>query len=328
MSTQRFIASSSPHIRQRQTVPRIMRDVVIALLPAAAFGVFHFGYYAGFILLCGIAGTVLTEWVGCCVMHRPVSVNDGSAVITGLLIGMSCPPYLPLWVPFLAGVFAIAIVKLPFGGLGHNFLNPALAGRAFVVASWPTLMTQWFPSDVLAASTDAISTATPLAAYNLGHKVSYTDLFFGNISGSIGEVCKIALIVGFVYLVVRRIVNLNTPIGFLGGLFAFTWIFGGTGGLLTGDGLFAILSGGAMLCSLYMCNDYTTSPITPKGQFLMGLGAGLLTALIRVFGPSAEGVTYAILFMNVLTPLIDRFVRPKAFGAAHKRAAGLTGGQP
>lgn len=327
MSKGRFIASSSPHIRDSLTVPSIMRDVVIALLPAAIFGMFHFGYYAGLVILSGIAGAVLTEWIGCSVMHRPVSVNDWSAVITGILIGMGCPPYVPFWIPFVGSMFAIGIVKLPFGGLGHNFLNPALAGRAFLVASWPTLMTQWFPGDVAAAAVDAVSTATPLAAVGLGQKASYMDLFLGNIAGSIGEVCKIALIAGFVYLLVRRIVTINIPLGFLGTLFVFTWIFGGTNGLFTGDGLFAILSGGAIMVSLYMCNDYTTSPITPKGQLLMGVGAGLLTALIRVFGPSAEGVTYAVLFMNVVTPLIDRFIRPKTFGAEQKRAAGLTGGQ-
>lgn len=320
MTAPRFILSSSPHIRQPQTIPKIMRDVCLALLPAAVFGVVHFGIYSAWVLLSSILGTVLTEWVGCALMRKPTSIDDGSAVVTGLLLGMCCPPYVPLWLPFIGGVFAIAIVKLPFGGLGHNFLNPALSARAFLLASWPGFMTQWKPAVIVLKVGDAVSSATPLAAYKLGTQTSYRDLFLGNVNGSIGEVCKWALIVGAVYLVVRWIINLNTPIGYLAGLFVFTWIFGGKTGLFTGDGLFAILSGGAMLGALFMCNDYATSPITPVGQFIMGAGAGILTGLIRVFGSYVEGVTYAILFMNVLTPLIDRFIRPKAFGEAEKRA--------
>ncbi len=320
MTVPRFIVSSSPHIRQSQTIPKIMGDVCLALLPAAIFGVVRFGVYAAWILLASILGAVLTELIGCALMRKPTSIDDGSAVVTGLLLGMCCPPYVPLWLPFIGGVFAIAIVKLPFGGLGHNFLNPALTARAFLLASWPALMTQWKPAEIILKTTETISLATPLAAYKLGTQKSYMDLFLGNVDGSIGEVCKLALIAGALYLIVRWIINLNTPVGFLAGLFVFTWIFGGKAGLFTGDGLFAILSGGAMLGALFMCNDYATSPITPMGQFIMGIGAGILTALIRIFGSYVEGVTYAILFMNVLTPLIDRFIRPKAFGEAEKRA--------
>ena len=325
MSARRFTVSSSPHIHSPQKVNRIMLDVCLALLPAAIFGVVRFGLSSALVMLSSIAGTVLTEWVGNKILKKPVSITDGSAAVTGLLIGMCCPAYVPLWLPFVGGVFAVAIVKLPFGGLGHNFLNPALTARAFLLASWPNFMTQWKPAEVISKATDAISSATPLAAHKLGAKANYSDLFLGNIDGCIGEVCKWALLIGALYLLVRWVITLYTPVGYLVGLYVFCWIFGSNAGLFTGDGLFAILSGGAMLGALFMCNDYVTSPITGKGQFLMGLGAGALTGLIRLFGSYVEGVTYAILFMNVLTPLIDRFVRPKAFGEAEKRALLLEG---
>jgi electron transport complex protein RnfD len=315
MSTPRFTASSSPHLFAPKTVPSIMRDVVIALIPATAFGVYRFGFYSLYVVLAAVFGTVATEYIGHSLMKRPMSVGDWSAVVSGVLIGLGCPPYVPLWLPFLGGVFAMAIVKLPFGGLGHNFLNPALAARAFLMASWPDLMTQWTRTSVA-----AVSSATPLAAFKIGQTTSYADMFFGNIPGSIGEISKLMLLIGFVYLLVRRIVVPTTPFGFIMGLFAFGWIFGGHNGLFSGDGLFSILSGGALMGAFFMCSDYVTSPITPKGQVIMGIGAGAFTALIRAYGSYAEGVTYAILFLNVVTPLIDKFVRPKAFGEAEKRA--------
>lgn len=307
MNPTQFVASSSPHIRQRQSVSTIMRDVTLALLPAALFGIYRFGLQSALVLVASILGAVGTEWVANRILKRPLSITDGSAVVTGLLLGMCCPPYAPVWMPFLGGVFAIAIVKIPFGGLGHNFLNPALTARAFLLASWPAYMTQWQP-------VDAVSSATPLVAYKAGQGASYMDLFLGHVPGSIGEVCKWALLLGAAYLLLRHVITWHTPTGFLAGLFVFVWAFGGPGGLFTGDGLYAVLSGGALIGAFFMCNDYTTSPVTRKGQFVMGLGAGLLTGLIRTFGSYAEGVTYAILFMNVCTPLIDRFMRPKAFG--------------
>ena len=307
MNPTQFVASSSPHIRQKQSVSTIMRDVALALLPAALFGVFRFGLQSALVLLSSILGAVGTEWLANRLLKRPLSITDGSAVVTGLLLGMCCPPYAPVWMPFLGGAFAIAIVKIPFGGLGQNFLNPALTARAFLLASWPAYMTQWQPVDV-------VSSATPLVAYKAGQGASHADLFFGNVPGSIGEVCKWALLLGAAYLLVRHVITWHTPTGFLVGLFVFVWMFGGPDGLFSGDGLYAILSGGALIGAFFMCNDYTTSPVTRKGQFVMGLGAGLLTGLIRTFGSYAEGVTYAILFMNVCTPLIDRFMRPRAFG--------------
>ena len=274
----------------------------------------QFGYQAALVMLSGVAGAVLTEFVGNKLTGRPVTVTDFSAIITGLLLAMCCPAYVPLWVPFIGSVFAIAIGKLPFGGLGQNFLNPALVGRAFLLASWPALMTHWAPAD-------AVSAATPLAAYKAtGAMASYGDLFFGNIPGCIGEVSKLCILIGAAYLLLRHVITLATPIGYLGGLALMIFAFGGQDGLFTGDALFAILSGGAMFGAFFMCTDYVTSPVTQKGQFIMGLGAGILTALIRTFGGYAEGVTYAILFMNVVTPLIDRFVHPKLYGEAKKHA--------
>jgi electron transport complex protein RnfD len=312
MSAPRFNVSSSPHIFAANTTAGIMRDVCIALLPTAVFGVVRFGIYSAYVLLASIAGAVLTEGIGCALMRRPQSIGDGSAVVSGLLLGLCCPPYVPLWLPFAGGVFAMGIVKLPFGGIGHNFLNPALTARAFLLASWPALMTQWLPADALTSAT-TVSSATPLAALELGQATGYADLFIGNVYGCIGEVSKVAILVGAAYLLVRRVINLYIPLGFLSGLFVLSWLLGS-------DGVYAILSGGAMLGAFFMCNDYATSPLSPLGQVLMGVGAGALTALIRSFGAYIEGVTYAILFMNVLTPLIDRFVRPKAFGEAEKRA--------
>ena len=314
MEKMRFSISSSPHIRQSQTVQSIMRDVVIALIPTAIYGVIQFGYQAALVMLSGVAGAVLTEFVGNKLTGRPVTVTYFSAIITGLILAMCCPAYVPLWVPFIGSVFAIAIGKLPFGGLGQNFLNPALVGRAFLLASWPALMTHWAPAD-------AVSAATPLAAYKAtGAMASYGDLFFGNIPGCIGEVSKLCILIGAAYLLLRHVITLATPIGYLGGLALMIFAFGGQDGLFTGDALFAILSGGAMFGAFFMCTDYVTSPVTQKGQFIMGLGAGILTALIRTFGGYAEGVTYAILFMNVVTPLIDRFVHPKLYGEAKKHA--------
>ena len=314
MEKMRFSISSSPHIRQSQTVQSIMRDVVIALIPTAIYGVIQFGYQAALVMLSGVAGAVLTEFVGNKLTGRPVTVTDFSAIITGLLLAMCCPAYVPLWVPFIGSVFAIAIGKLPFGGLGQNFLNPALVGRAFLLASWPALMTHWTPAD-------AVSAATPLAAYKAtGAMASYGDLFFGNIPGCIGEVSKLCILIGAAYLLLRHVITLATPLGYLGGLALMIFAFGGQDGLFTGDALFAILSGGAMFGAFFMCTDYVTIPVTQKGQFIMGLGAGILTALIRTFGGYAEGVTYAILFMNVVTPLIDRFVHPKLYGEAKKHA--------
>ncbi|MBQ9989217.1 MAG: RnfABCDGE type electron transport complex subunit D [Clostridia bacterium] len=308
MEQAKFVASSSPHVRGRQTVQSIMLDVCIALLPSALFALYRFGAYSWAVLFSCVAGSMITEWACNKLMKKPNSLKDLSAVVTGLMLGMCCPPTVPLWLPFVGGVFAIGIVKMPFGGLGHNFLNPALAARAFLLASWPSMMTTW------SNAVDAVSGATPLEAYKLGQPAGYSDLLFGHVDGSIGEVCKIALLVGAAYLIIRKVINLNTPVGFVVGVAGFAWIFGGYGGLFTGDPLYALLSGGALMGAFFMCNDYTTSPCTPAGQFLMGLLAGILTGVIRRFGAYVEGVTYAILFLNVCTPLIDRYIRPKAFG--------------
>ena len=313
MEKMRFSISSSPHIRQSQTVQSIMRDVVIALIPTAIYGVIQFGYQAALVMLSGVAGAVLTEFVGNKLTGRPVTVTDFSAIITGLLLAMCCPAYVPLWVPFIGSVFAIAIGKLPFGGLGQNFLNPALVGRAFLLASWPALMTHWAPADAVSVSFIPLRQIFQRFQFRMA-------LFFGNIPGCIGEVSKLCILIGAAYLLLRHVITLATPIGYLGGLALMIFAFGGQDGLFTGDALFAILSGGAMFGAFFMCTDYVTSPVTQKGQFIMGLGAGILTALIRTFGGYAEGVTYAILFMNVVTPLIDRFVHPKLYGEAKKHA--------
>lgn len=316
MNEKKWIVSSSPHVRSSFKTNRIMADVVIALIPAAAYGIVLFGLNAGIVMLVSVASAVGFEALINLIFKKPLSIFDGSAVVTGMLLGMCCPPEAPFWIPMAGAFFAIAVVKLPFGGLGHNFLNPALAGRAFLLASWPQIMTTWqFPetADAVASAT-ATTQATALEAMAYGTPPTYSELLIGNIAGCIGEVCKIGLLIGAAYLFIRKIIDVFAPLGFLGSLFLLTWAFGGSEGLMSGDGLYAILSGGAILGAFFMCTDYATSPVTRRGQLIMGIGAGAITFLIRAFGNYPEGVTYGILFMNVCTPLIDRFVRPKVYG--------------
>ena len=308
--------SSSPHIRSALSTPRIMLCVVLALTPAALFGVYHFGVSAAVALLSSIIGAVGAEALIQVLFKRPVTILDGSALVTGLLVGMCCPPYVPFWLPALGSVFAIGMAKLPFGGLGHNFINPALAGRAFLLASWPALMSTY--------SLDAVSQATPLAqmpfgmdavsqATSLAQPPSYADLFFGNIAGCIGEVSKLALLIGGIYLLVRGIISWQIPLAYMGTVCGLTYLLGG-------DGLYAVLSGGVVMAAFFMCTDYVTSPVTGAGQLIMGIGAGAITVVIRLYGSYPEGVTYAVLLMNCLTPLIDRFLRPRVYGEGRRHA--------
>lgn len=318
----KFKVSSSPHVRQKQNVNRIMVDVCIALMPATLYGIYIFGLQAFLVMLASVSSAVFFEAIIEMIFKKPVTIFDGSAAVTGLLIGMCCPPEVPVWLPIAGSFFAIAVVKLPFGGLGCNFLNPALAARAFLLASWPQLMTTWqFPASAEAVtSATATTQATALEALEYGTPPGYMDMLLGNMGGCIGEVCKVGILLGAAYLIIKQVIDLYTPVGYLGSLFIMTWAFGGADGLFTGDGLYAILAGGVMMGAFFMCSDYATSPVTKKGQCIMGIGAGIITFLIRAYGNYPEGVTYAILFMNVCTPLIDKFVRPRLFGGVSKRA--------
>lgn len=315
----KFTMSSSPHIRSAETTGRIMRDVLTALLPATVCGVYFFGWNALMVVLVGIVAAVGTEALLQLLMKRKVTALDGSAAVTGLLIALNLPPLAPelLWLPLIGSVFAIAIVKQCFGGLGYNFLNPALAARAFLVVSWPTIMTTW------TMPVDAVSTATPLTALKMGGATlsPYLDMAVGNVGGCIGETSAIALLLGGIYLLVRRVIDWRIPGVYIATVAAFTWI-AGPNGLFTGDALYHILAGGLMLGAIYMATDYVTSPISKTGKIVFALGCGILTGVIRLWGGYPEGVSYAILLMNLAVPLLDRAFKPKVFGGtALKEAA-------
>lgn len=316
-----LLAGSSPHIKSGVCTRNLMLDVVIALLPAAAASIYFFGYRALLLLISTVLSCVLSEYVYCRLAKKPNPVSDYSAVVTGILLAFNLSPAVPIWMAVIGGAFAIIIVKQLFGGLGHNFVNPALAARAFMMASWPVQMTTWITPG---QSADAVSSATPLALIKAGSEATgtlpwYWNLFVGNIGGTIGETSALALLAGAVYLVAKRVISLEIPLAFIGTVGVITWIFGGKQPF-TGDPLYNILSGGLILGAFYMATDYTTSPVTSKGRLLMGFGCGLITSIIRLFGGYPEGVSYAILLMNLTVPMIDRYMIPRSFGGAVKNA--------
>ncbi len=321
----KFIMSSSPHVRSSETTGRIMRDVLIALLPATACGIYFFGWNALWTVLVSVVSAVGVEALLQFLMKRKVTVLDGSAAVTGLLLALNLPPTVPIWLPFIGSAFAIALVKICFGGLGHNFINPALAARAFLMVSWPTLMTSWAaPVHTIGqVSVDALSSATPLALLKSGTPLtgSYLSLAIGNVGGCIGETSAIALLIGGIYLLARRVIDWRIPGVYVATVAAFTWI-AGPQGLFTGDVLYNILSGGLMLGAFFMATDYVTSPMTNNGKIVFALGCGILTSVIRRWGGYPEGVSYSILLMNLVVPLLDRAFKPKMFGSiALKEAA-------
>ncbi|MBC8531559.1 RnfABCDGE type electron transport complex subunit D [Gehongia tenuis] len=312
-----LVVSSSPHIRGSLTVRKIMMDVTIALLPAGIMGVYFYGWHALLIMVLSVASAVLTEAVIQKLMKKPVTVNDFSAVVTGLLLAYNVPPTAPWWLPVVGSAFAIAIVKQCFGGLGHNFVNPALAGRAFLLVSWPVLMTNF-----VAPGLDAVASATPLALMKSGaveQLPSLWNLFIGNIGGCIGETSALAILIGAAYLVAARLIDIRIPLSFIGTTALLTWIFGGQAGMFTGMPLHHILMGGLMLGAFFMATDYTTSPVSPKARIVFGIGCGVITSVIRIWGGYPEGVSYSILIMNIAAPLLDRFMKPKVFGEVKSR---------
>jgi electron transport complex protein RnfD len=307
----RFIVSSSPHIRADESLNRIMRDVVIALLPATLAGIYYFRMGAVIVILSAVIAAVITEAVIQKIRKKPVTINDWSAVITGLLLAFNMPSTAPWWLAVIGSVFAIAIVKQAFGGLGHNFMNPALAARAVLLASWPVQMTNWVKPGM-----DAVSTATPLALIKGNEAVgqslpSIFDLAIGNVGGCIGETSAILLILGGIYLFYRRVITPRIPVIYIATVAVFTLIFGKFDFHFM---MYHIFAGGLMLGAIYMATDYASSPVTPKGQVIFALGCGILTSIIRFYGGYPEGVSYSILFMNVATPLIDKYTSPRIFG--------------
>lgn len=314
----KYTLSSSPHVRSAETTGRIMRDVIIALLPATVLGIVFFGWNALWVVLVSTAAAVATEALLQKLMKKKITITDGSAAVTGLLLALNLPPSVPLYIPIVGSVFAIAIVKQCFGGIGCNFLNPALAARAFLMLSWPTAMTSW------TMPADAVSAATPLAAIKVagaGDPSPYLDMFLGNVGGCIGETSALALLIGGIYLVARRVIDPSIPVVYIATVGVFTWV-AGPDGLFTGDGLYHILAGGLMLGAIYMATDYTTSPMTIKGRIVFALGCGVLTSVIRLWGGYPEGVSYSILLMNLVVPLLDKAFKPRMFGSAALKEAG------
>ena len=320
--------SSSPHIVTPRTTTSIMRDVLVALLPAAAAGVYMFGLKALYILLASVASAVITEYAILKIFKRPGKVMDLSAAVTGLLLGMNLPASAPIWLPILGSVFAVIVVKHAFGGLGHNFMNPALAGRAFLVACWPARMlgSAFIPArqigslmPIASATVDATSYATPLVYLKTGTLASDSllPLFIGNVGGCIGEVSAAALLIGGIYLLLRKVINWRIPVIYIGTVLVGVFVLKGFDLLLSME---HILAGGLFIGAFFMATDYTTSPITKKGQAIFALGCGLLTVIIRLYGGYPEGVSYSILLMNIAAPLIERYTKPRIFGKVAKNA--------
>ena len=304
-------ASSNPHIRSKDTTSRIMLYVIISLLPAAGFGVYNFGLHALAVIIVTIASTVLTEYIYEKCMKKKITVGDLSAVVTGLLLAMNLPPMAPLWMAVLGGIFAILVVKMLFGGLGQNFMNPALGARCFLMISFTSLMTNF--------NCDTYTGATPLAALKAGERVDVMDMIIGRTAGTIGETSMVALIIGACILILLGVIDLKVPGSYIVTFVIFITIFGGHG--FDSQYISANLAGGGlMLGAFFMATDYVTRPITKKGQYLYGIFLGIMTGIFRVFGPSAEGVSYAIILGNLLVPLIEKVTMPKAFGKGGERA--------
>ncbi|GAB4336434.1 MAG: RnfABCDGE type electron transport complex subunit D [Calditrichia bacterium] len=339
-----FIASSSPHLKDSDSISKIMWTVNIAMLPALIVAVYFFGFKALWLTLLAVIAAVATEAGIQKLAKKPIRIHDGAAVVTGVLVAYNIPASAPWWMPVVGSVFAIAIVKELFGGLGYNILNPALAARAFLLASWPVEMTaKWAaPKGGTISGIDSITSATPLNLLKQSAKViahpdqfdaaqlqqaqdaishlssSYTNLLIGNIGGCIGETSVIALLLGALLMFYRHVIDWKIPFTYVGTVAIFAWVFGGTDGLFTGNWIFHILSGGLILGAFYMATDMVTSPLTAKGQFIFAAGCGFLTVAIRVWGGYPEGVSYAILLMNLTVPLIDRYTVPKVFGEVKK----------
>ncbi|MFH1219434.1 MAG: RnfABCDGE type electron transport complex subunit D [Candidatus Eisenbacteria bacterium] len=335
--------SPSPHIRDGLDIRGVMYAVVVALLPAAAGSVYFFGMKALLIISITCLSAILTEAVCQRAIKRPITIADGSALVTGMLLAFNLPPGVPYWLPVVGAAFAIGIAKIPFGGLGYNPLNPALAARAFLMASWPAYMTAAWAAPSRGSlsgisGTNAITTATPLGVFKTANQVlgdpsaslqsvalakdnlkylystdSLKNLFFGNRGGCIGETSVLLLVIGAAYLLLRRIICWRIPVSYVATVGLLGWIMGGQG-LLHGNALFQVLSGGLILGAFFMATDMVTSPVTPRGKLIFGFGCGIITSVIRLKGGYPEGVSYSILIMNITVPLIDKFTRPRILG--------------
>ena len=334
----KLIATSSPHIRGSETTQGIMKDVIIAMLPALIYACINFGLRALTLTAVSVAGCVFFEWLYRKLMKKPQSVQDLSSVVTGMLLAFVCPVQIPYWMILIGDAFAIIIVKQLFGGIGKNFVNPALAGRAVLLASYAGSMTSWVdPAQGKAAlfgsNVDIVTAATPLSYMkgtdpvalaesfaNLKSTYGVGQMFMGQIGGSLGEVSALMLIIGGAYLIWRKVINWQTPVAYIGTVAVLTFLFPKAGSSLEWM-LYSIFGGGLMLGAFFMATDYATSPVTKKGQLIFGVGCGLFTVLIRYFGSYNEGVCYSIMVMNLFVPFIDKYTKPVRFGVEKKEGA-------
>ena len=304
-----YHVSSSPHVRSKDTTERIMLYVIIALLPTTLFGIYNFGYRALILILVTIASCVASEWIFNKIVHKKQTINDLSAVVTGLLLALNLPATLPWWEAVLGGVFAIVVVKCMFGGLGQNFMNPALGARCFLLIAFAANMTNF--------TIDSYTGATPLAAMRNGDPVNTMDMLIGRTAGTIGETSAIAILIGAIFLILMGVIDLRIPASYIITFIVFMLLFSGHGAdwtYITAQ----LCGGGLMLGAFFMATDYVTSPITSKGKVIYAILLGLLTGLFRFFGESAEGVSFAIIIGNLFVPLIERYTVPKAFGKEGK----------
>ena len=320
----KLIATSNPHIRSNETTRSIMLDVIIAMLPALAFAIFNFGLRALTLTAVSVVGCVFWEWLYRKLMKKPQSIGDLSSVVTGMLLAFVCPVQMPYWMILIGDFFAIIVVKQLFGGIGKNFLNPALAGRAVLLASYAGTMTSWVDpaagkAPIIGSVADVVTTATPLAVMKTGDFAALTDtynvgnMFIGQIPGSLGEVSALALLIGGAYLIWRKVINWQTPVSYIATVAVLTFLFPKQGSGIEWM-LYSIFGGGLFLGAFFMATDYATSPVTKKGQLIFGIGCGLFTVLIRYFGSYNEGVCYSIMVMNLLVALIDKYTKPTRFG--------------
>ncbi len=321
--------SCSPHVHSPVTTQTVMRDVLIALAPALVGSVYFFGFRALMMTLVSVAACVFFEWGWCKLMKKDCKVYDLSAVITGVLLAFVCPVSLPYWMLIIGDFFAIVLVKMLFGGIGRNIVNPALAGRAFLF-SWPVAMSTWVPVGFRnsfglfeTVTVDTVTAATPMGIMHQGslEGVNIWDLFVGNVGGSIGETSALLLLIGLVYLLMRKVISIRIPLAYVGtvAVLAFAFPMGGNDRLTWMAA--QVLGGGLLLGAIFMATDYVTSPVTKLGQVIYGIGCGVITVLIRYFGGYSEGVSYAILVMNCCVVLLDRLGRPRKFGAPGKEKA-------
>ena len=303
--------SSSPHVRSGVTTKNIMYDVAIAMIPATVWGVMQFGLYSLLVVAATVLSCVLSEYVFEVLMKKPVTISDGSALVTGMILGLNMPPSIPIWMPVLGGVFSIIVVKQLYGGLGQNFMNPALAGRCFLLISFAGSMNSFIDP-----MTNAVSGATPLAVLKDGGSYDLAAMFLGKIPGTIGEISTLALLIGAAYLLAKKVISIRIPGTYILTFAVFAFIFGRQD---LGYVLAEICGGGLIFGAFFMATDYVTSPMTHKGMIIYGVAIGFLTVVIRNFGAYPEGMSFAILIMNAFTPLINNYCKPKRFGEVKKK---------